>query len=83
MIRKQIDLIDDMLVLLLSERQELVHEIGQWKKIHHQPIADPKREKDILKKRLALLQEANLDHQFIRDIYRIIFQESRTIQRRA
>ncbi len=82
-IRKEIDLLDDMLILLLSQRQELVREIGRWKKLHRHPIANPRREKEIMKKRFALLQDTGLDRKFIRDIYRIVFRESRTAQRLA
>ncbi len=83
LIRKEIDLLDDMLILLLSQRHELVREIGQWKKLHRHPIANPRREKEIMKKRFALLQDTGLDRQFVRDIYRIVFRESRTAQRLA
>ncbi|HZY10192.1 MAG TPA: chorismate synthase, partial [Bacteroidota bacterium] len=80
-IREEIDFIDDMLMLLLSQRQELVREVGEWKQKHKIPIPDPKREQGIMKKRLALAEEANLDSSFVENIYEAIFQHARAIQK--
>ena len=53
-IREEIDLTDRMIVMLLGHRQELVLEVGRWKKKHHKPIPDSGREKKILNALLML-----------------------------
>src|SRR6267143_2459522 len=82
-IRKEIDFIDDMLMLLLGQRQELVREVGRWKKSRRIPIPDPGRERDIIKKRLALALEDNLDADFVRKIFHAVFEHARSIQKGA
>ncbi|MBI1802858.1 MAG: chorismate synthase [Ignavibacteriae bacterium] len=80
-LRKEIDFTDDMIMMLLSERQELVREVGRRKKKHRLPIPNRKREEDILTKRLALAGEANLDDKLVEVIYRAIFDNARRIQK--
>jgi chorismate synthase len=80
-IREEIDFIDDMLLMLLSQRQELVREVGRWKKENRIGIANPKREREIIKKRLLLADEAGLDPDFIKKIYSAVFEHARRIQR--
>src|ERR1041385_5475821 len=80
-IRDEIDFIDDMLLILLSQRQELVRQVGQWKKKQRIPIQDRKRDDSILKRTNELAREADLDPAFIKKIYAIIFEDSRSIQK--
>jgi len=80
-LRGRIDLIDDMLMVLLSERQELVREVGLWKRRHRLPVPDPRREREIMTKRLALADEAGLERAFLRELYAVVFRHSRTMQR--
>jgi len=82
-IREEIDFFDDMLMILLSQRQELVRTVGRWKKQHGKPIANPKREGEIIESRLALADEARLERSFIKTIYKAIFEDAHNIQRNA
>ena len=82
-IRGEIDFIDDMVILLLGQRQELVRDVGRWKKEHHVPIPHPKREREIMEKRIALAREANLDASFIKKLYTAVFEHSRKVQHGA
>lgn len=80
-IRKEIDFLDDMIMLLLSQRQQFVREVGEWKRKHQVPIPDAVREKEILERRLSLGMESDLDPAFIRKLYSAIFNHARKIQR--
>ncbi len=80
-LREEIDFIDDMLMLLISQRESFVHEIGGWKRAHRLPIPDPKREREIMKKRLALANETDLDPLFIKKIFEVVFERAREIQK--
>jgi chorismate mutase/prephenate dehydratase len=70
-IRKQIDLIDRDLLDLLSQRADLVHEVGVIKKRDGLQIYAPEREQALLD-RLVTLNQGRLPEKSIRAIYREI-----------
>jgi len=70
-IRKQIDLIDQDLLGLLSQRADLVHEVGMIKKRDGLQIYAPEREQALLD-RLISLNQGRLPEKSIRAIYREI-----------
>ncbi|MEP4078909.1 prephenate dehydratase [Haloferula sp.] len=70
-IRKGIDRIDGQLLKLLSERADLVHEVGVVKKRDDLQIYAPEREEALLRK-LVELNEGRLPEKSIRAIYREI-----------
>ncbi|MFI5253573.1 MAG: chorismate mutase [Bacteroidota bacterium] len=80
-IREEIDFMDDMIILLISKRQELVSEVGTWKKEHKKKVSNPAREKTIMNHILSLAPEANLDPAFLNQLYEVIFQHSRDLQK--
>jgi chorismate synthase len=80
-IRSRIDFLDDMLMLILGQRQELVREIGAKKRARRLPIPDSARERQILEARLALAAETGLDPAFLRKLFGVIFTNSRAVQR--
>jgi chorismate synthase len=82
-IRRQIDTIDDMIMLLLGERQALVRDIGRIKRASRSPIPDRRREREIMRKRLGLLQDAGLTKELVAMMYKAIFEHSRTIQSKS
>jgi chorismate mutase/prephenate dehydratase len=70
-IRKQIDLIDQDLLKLLSQRADLVHEVGVIKKRDGLQIYAPEREQALLD-RLVALNQGRLPEKSIKAIYREI-----------
>ena len=70
-IRKQIDLIDHELLGLLSQRADLVHEVGVVKKRDGLQIYAPEREQALLD-RLVTMNEGRLPEKSIKAIYREI-----------
>jgi len=70
-IRKHIDTIDKQLLDLLSQRADLVHEVGLIKKRDGLQIYAPAREEALLQK-LVELNEGRLPEKSIRSIYREI-----------
>src|ERR1041384_4375749 len=82
-VRREIDFTDDMLMVLLSRRQELVREVGRLKGKGKVPIPDPRRERQIMRKRLALAGEANLTPEFVKAVYKAVFEHSRRVQRKG
>jgi len=67
--RKQIDKIDDKVILLLEKRLQIAKEIRKFKK----KTTDSKREKEIL---------AKIKSEYIQDIYKTIFKNSKKIQKK-
>lgn len=82
-LREEIDFLDDMIMLLMSQRQHLVREVGSVKRKRRIPVPDAAREQEILRKRLSQAAEADLDPSFIRKLYQVIFSHARAIQRRG
>jgi chorismate mutase/prephenate dehydratase len=70
-VRKNIDQIDQQLIDLLSQRSELVHEVGVIKKAEGLQIYAPEREAALLK-RLEKMNQGRLPEKSIRAIYREI-----------
>lgn len=70
-IRQQIDLVDKDLLDLLSQRADLVHEVGVIKKRDGLQIYAPEREQALLD-RLLTLNQSRLPEKSIRAIYREI-----------
>jgi len=58
--RQEIDRIDDKMMDLFVERMELVHAIGIHKKQLGMTVSDPKREKEVLDRLKARLQDVKL-----------------------
>ncbi len=80
-LRDTIDQIDHNIVLLLFERLAIVRQIGTVKKHRGTKIGDRKREEEVLRKQLSVARDLGLDEEFTRDMFKAIFQLSRSTQR--
>ncbi|MCD4720822.1 MAG: bifunctional chorismate mutase/prephenate dehydrogenase [Desulfobacula sp.] len=79
-LRTNIDYIDSQILSLLAQRQVQVEEVVKLKKKHHIPVYHPAREEDLLSKLRAQACKANLDPNFMEDLYRVILRQSRVKQ---
>jgi chorismate mutase / prephenate dehydratase len=79
-LRKQIDLIDDQLLRLLSERANLVHNVGSLKKDSGLEIYAPEREEQLLRSLLAR-NDGRMTPESIRAIYREIMSASLAVEK--
>ncbi|MCK5572066.1 MAG: chorismate synthase, partial [Bacteroidetes bacterium] len=79
-LRDSIDLIDNNILLLLSERQALVRQIGGVKRKTRRRILDARREREILSKQIPLASALDLDDEFVTDLFRAIFRLARSTQ---
>lgn len=79
-IRNQIDGIDTEILKLLKKRMSFVIKLGKLKKKNGMPIADKKREEEMMKKLEKQSKKINLNAEFIKKIYKNIFKESRKAQ---
>lgn len=74
--REEIDLIDDKIIELLIKRFQIVLDIKEYKENHNLPILDTNREQAIISK----INNLNFDDNII-EIYKVIMQESKKIQK--
>ena len=74
-LRKSIDNLDAALVLLLAERFRLTQKVGQLKKSHDLPPADPNREAEMIARLRRLAAEADLDPDFAEKFIRFVISE--------
>jgi chorismate mutase len=75
-IRQEINAKDDQLLETLSERMELVHNIGQAKKESNVAVLQSSRWHEILEKVVVKAAEQGLSREFIEKIFKAIHQES-------
>jgi chorismate mutase len=79
-IRKRIDLLDDVLLRIFNERARLALEIGHHKKLLGLPVYDPTREKRIFS-RMKDDNPGPLDDGAIVRLYERVIDESRRLER--
>lgn len=81
-IRKEIDIIDKKLILLIGERLRLVRKIKEIKKGNNIEIIDSARESEILDRIKNKAKIHDIDENFTEKIFRAIIEESRRVQER-
>lgn len=78
-LRKELNLIDQQIILLLNHRMKIAETIGRVKQGHHLPVTDPIREEEIYRGLEAQAQHLILkDH--IREIYRTVMTCSKQLR---
>ncbi|MGE6226192.1 bifunctional 3-deoxy-7-phosphoheptulonate synthase/chorismate mutase [Paenibacillus chitinolyticus] len=78
-LRERLDTINGQLLELLSERAEIVQEIGQEKERQGVPKFDPVREKKMLDE-LVALNKGPFSHETVRHLFKQIFKASLNLQ---
>jgi chorismate mutase/prephenate dehydratase len=81
-LRKQIDRVDDRIVILLNRRLQLAEKVGRVKALNGEKIYNPKREHDLLQ-RLARQRKGPLKNGELRRVYERILSLSRAYQTRV
>lgn len=79
-VRKDIDKVDEVIIDAILKRIGLSHEVKCIKEGSKKEVYDPQREKEII----AVLQERvePIHHNYIEDLYKMIFDYSRALQRK-
>jgi isochorismate pyruvate lyase len=71
-IRHRIDSVDRRLVELLAERQRLVDEVVHYKRAHHMPVVDRRREDEMIAAIAGTASEQGLDPRVAQHVLRTI-----------
>lgn len=81
-LRKELDQIDESLLLLLERRFTVVKEIGIQKKEQQKGIIDIQREKEIMDQLLKKAQEHNIHTPFIEPVWKTLFAISYELEKK-
>ncbi len=76
--RREIDSVDNEIMKLLCKRFEITKKIRRYKKANNLPVMDKERERQILQEKTG---SSGLPRKFVKDFYKIVFEESRRVQR--
>ncbi|MFN0275591.1 MAG: chorismate mutase [Chitinophagales bacterium] len=75
-LRSRIDSLDKYLLEVLSERMDIVREIGDYKREHNLAIVQPSRWNEIVQTRMDLGKRKHLTEKFIAELFHAIHKES-------
>lgn len=73
--RASIDNLDAALIYLLSERFRLTKKVGEFKRDHDLPPADPEREAVQIERLRSLAEQSHLDPDFAERFIRFVIKE--------
>jgi chorismate mutase/prephenate dehydratase len=78
-LRERLDIIDEQIMSLLSERARVIIKVANFKRHHNMPIYIPAREASIIE-RLRTLNPGPLPGDAIERIYRTVVEEMRKFE---
>lgn len=80
-IRKEVDVIDEKILLLLHKRFALIKKIRLIKKKQNLPIQNKNREKEIIDRIIKKSQQLHTNKHLLINIFKKIIEESKRIQK--
>ncbi len=75
-LRERISALDLTLLALLAERRELAVDVAKAKQLHHRPIRDKERERDLLDALITAAKPYDLDGFYITRLFQLIIEDS-------
>ncbi len=79
--RKQIDIVDEKLLILLAKRMDIVRKIGKFKKEHQISLFDEKRWEKVEERNLIKAQTLRLSKYFVKNLLNLIHKYSINLQK--
>ncbi len=79
--RKQIDIVDEKLLILLAKRMDIVRNIGKFKKEHQISLFDEKRWEKVEERNLIKAQTLRLSKYFVKNLLNLIHKYSINLQK--
>ncbi len=76
-LRTRIDIIDESIQNLFLERMQVVKQVAEYKKANNLPVLDETREKEILERNIARLDDLDLV-----DLYEEFFKKTLEVSRK-
>ncbi|RVU00639.1 hypothetical protein EOD41_11600 [Mucilaginibacter limnophilus] len=78
--RKQIDSLDKLMIHIIAQRQQIVREVGVYKKKYNVPPLQPARFKQVVDRAILAGQQEGLSAEFITQLMNAIHDESLRIE---
>ncbi|CNE72672.1 bifunctional chorismate mutase/prephenate dehydratase [Yersinia frederiksenii] len=75
-LRERISAVDLKLLSLLAERRELAVDVAKAKQLHHRPIRDKERERDLLDALITAAKPYDLDGFYVTRLFQLIIEDS-------
>ncbi len=75
-LRERISAVDLKLLALLAERRELAVDVAKAKQLHHRPIRDKERERDLLDALITTAKPYDLDGFYVTRLFQLIIEDS-------
>ncbi|CNI74764.1 MULTISPECIES: bifunctional chorismate mutase/prephenate dehydratase [Yersinia] len=75
-LRERISALDLKLLALLAERRELAVDVAKAKLLHHRPIRDKERERDLLDALISAAKPYDLDGFYVTRLFQLIIEDS-------
>ncbi|WP_174635161.1 bifunctional chorismate mutase/prephenate dehydratase [Yersinia thracica] len=75
-LRERISALDLKLLALLAKRRELAVDVAKAKQLHHRPIRDKERERDLLDALITAAKPYDLDGFYITRLFQLIIEDS-------
>jgi chorismate mutase len=79
-LRNENNAVDYEILEALARRQEIIRQIGEYKKSKNMTIFQPKRWRQVVEDRVEKGESLGLDENFIKDVYQLIHNYSVKIQ---
>jgi chorismate mutase len=81
-LRKKIDQADRVLLKAMSGRMKTVLEIARYKKEKNLPLVQKGRWKELMRDRIELAKQLELNPRFTKDLFNLIHREALRLQRK-
>ena len=75
-LRTEIDQLDEQLWEIISQRAELVRQIGEWKRQHGEQVIQPERWQQVLQHCQVLAERHGLSEALVREVMEALHKES-------
>lgn len=75
-LRQEIDQLDQQLWAIIGQRVDVAREIGEWKRVHGEPVMQPKRYQQVLNQCLEYGKRYGLSETLIREVMEALHEES-------
>lgn len=80
-LREQIDRTDEEILILIKRRLQTAKKIAKYKKTNNMQIEDLDRETLLIFERIKKATTMNLPESFVRDIFELVLDQSKKIQK--
>ena len=79
-LRSRIDTLDRELIRILAARLEVCHDVARYKEANNAPIIQPARVRQVVDTRRQWAIDAEVDPDFVEQIFRVLLTETHRIE---